>query len=202
MLQKRKTGNGTRGIVVGSGPSARGFAPPDGVTIIAVNGAIEWLPRADYFFTLDPGADNLRRLHNPVPDIHYCAAVPEGTVLPAHVKRLVRVSDRGREPVSHGSPEWWLWRWSAVTGLSERPGYIHSGNSAYGALGLAYHLRFTEVALVGVDGTDDPRVEGGMPRNLSHLPLLFASALHQINVVSCGELTGIPQQPLEDWLNG
>lgn len=202
MLQKRNAGNGPRAIVVGSGPSARGFEPPDGVTIIAVNGAIEWLSRADYFFTLDPSPANLHRLRNPAPGVRYNAAVPENIVLPPYVDRFKRISTRGREPLHHGSPEWWLWRWSAAKGLSERPDSIHSGNSAYGALGLAYHLGFTDVALVGVDGTNDPRIEGGMPCNLSHLPLLFASALHQINVVSCGHLTGIPQQLLEDWLNG
>lgn len=202
MLQKRNTGKDARAIIVGSGPSARGFEPPDGVTIIAVNGAIEWLSRADYFFTLDPSFANLHRLRNPVPGVRYCAAAPENIVLPPHVDRFQRISARGREPVRHGSPEWWLWRWSAVKGLSERSDCIHSGNSAYGALGLAYHLGFTDVALVGVDGTSEHRIEGGHPYNLSHLSLLFASALHQINVVSCGRLTGIPQLSLEDWLNG
>lgn len=202
MHHKKRTGNGNRAIIVGSGPSARGFEPPDGVTIIAVNGAIEWLSRADYFFTLDPSAANLCRLRNPVPGVHYCAAIPKNIPLPAHIERLVRVSERGREPGCRGSPQWWLWRWSAMMTLSELSGHIHSGNSAWGALGLAYHFGFTDVALVGVDGTDDPRIEGGHPRNLSHLPLLFASALHQINVVSCGCLTGVPQRTLEDWLNG
>jgi len=202
MLKKINHGNSHRAVIVGSGPSARGFEPPNEVTIIAVNGAIDWLTRADYFFTLDPSSANLHRMHNPLPGVRYTAAVPESIVLPPHVDRFERISKRGREPIRHNSPEWWLWRWSAVKGLSDRPGYIHSGNSAYGALGLAYHLGFTKIALVGVDGSSDPRIEGGHPHNLSHLPLLFASALNQINVVSCGFLPGLQQQSLEDWLNG
>ena len=201
MLLKINHDKGHRAVIVGSGPSARGFEPPDDVAIIAVNGAIDWLARADYFFTLDPSPSNIYRLHNPLAGVHYSAAVPESIVLPPHVARYERISTRGNEPVHHNSPEWWLWRWSAVKGLSDRPGHIHSGNSAYGALGLAYHLGFTNIALVGVDGTNDPRVEGGHPDNLSHLPLLFASVLNQINVVSCGFLTGLMQQSLEDWLN-
>lgn len=201
MLQKRNSGNDIRAIIVGSGPSARGFNPPDDVVILAVNGAIEWLPRADFFFTLDFSPANCRRLLNPRQGVCYFAAVPEHAELPAHVESLVRVSARGKEPAHVGSPEWWFWRWSAVAGLSEKTGYIHSGNSAYGALGLAYHLGFNDVALVGVDGTDESRIEGGSPQNLTHLPLLFASALNQINVISCGRLGGIPQQSLEDWLN-
>lgn len=111
-----------------------------------------------------------------------------------------RIGRRGPQPYPRGGPEWWLWRWSAVKTLAKHPGKINSGNSAWGALGLAYHLGFTDVALVGVDGTTEERVEGGCSNNLSHLPLLFASALPQINVVSCGQLTGIPQASFKDWI--
>lgn len=182
-----------------SGPSAKGFVPPDNVTVIAVNGAIEWLSRADYFFTLDPSPENRHRLKHRRSGVTYCAAGPIGQM--PDVRRFERIARRGLEPKEHGSPAWWLWRWSAVTGLSEMKGQIHTGNSAYGALGLAWHLGFTDVALKGVDATDAARIEGGQPGNLSHLPLLFASALPQIRVVSCGRLTGIPQINFEDWLN-
>lgn len=200
MLSTRKTEHCARAIIVGSGPSARGFEPPDNVTVIAVNGAIDRLSCADYFFTLDPSQVNLKRMQNRRKGVKYCAA---GLSEPIRgVKRYERIARRGVEPVDKNSPEWWLWRWSGVPGLSTKKTQIHTGNSAYGALGLALHLGFTDVALVGVDATTEERIEGGLPNNLSHLPLLFASALHQINVVSCGHLTGIPQQSLEDWLNG
>lgn len=49
-----------RAVIVASGPSAAGFVPPDDVTVIAVNGAISWLERADYWFSLDASAANQR----------------------------------------------------------------------------------------------------------------------------------------------
>lgn len=191
-----RRGAGRRAVIVASGPSAAGFIPPDGVTVIAVNGVIDWISRADYFFTLDPSAANKERLSRRRRGTTYCAA---GIYLPGVVS-YERISRRGREPQPSGGPAWWLWRWSAVRTLATHPGKIHSGNSAWGALGLAYHLGFTDVALVGVDGTAEERVEGGRSNNLSHLPLLFASALNQMNVVSCGQLTGIPQKSFKDWI--
>lgn len=198
MLPKNETGNRYRAVIVGDGPTALGFTPPDDVTIIAVNGAVEWLSRADYFFTLDPSPTNLSRMLNRRKGVKYCAAGLDGPM--RGVKRYERISLRADEPTDIESPEWWLWRWSAVCGLSEKKTQIHSGNSAYGALGLAYHLGFSDVALVGVDATSERRIGGGLPNNLSHLPLLFASALPQINVVSCGAMEGVPQMLFDEWL--
>lgn len=165
--------------------------------MIAVNGAIEWLSRADYFFTLDPSPANLNRIQHRRKGVKYCAA---GLATPVQgVTHFQRIAWRGEEPAETASPEWWLWRWSAVPGLAEKKSQIHSGNSAYGALGLAYHLGVTEVALVGVDASREKGICGGWPNNLSHLPGLFASARPQINVVSCGAMGGIPQMTFEEW---
>lgn len=62
MFPKNKFRGSDRVIIVGSGPSAANFVAPRGVPIIAVNGAIDWLNRASYFFTLDPSPDNMRRV--------------------------------------------------------------------------------------------------------------------------------------------
>lgn len=191
-------------VIVASGPSAEGFVPPDDVIVIAVNGAIDWLPRADAWFTLDPSMANMVRMHGrPKPGVAYAAAVPESVPLPDHVQRLRRIASNAPVPVDPQTPEEWFDRWSCVPGLSEERGAIHTGNSAYGALGWAYHMGVRRAALVGVDATDEPRIEGGRPNNLSHLPLLFASALGQIDVVSCGRMGGIPQMTVEEgmaWL--
>ena len=192
-----------RAVIVASGPSAAGFVPPAGVVVIAVNGAIDWLQRADYWFTLDPSAANRRRWRNPRAGVQYCAAVESGYPLPPHVRRYERACSADSFPYEPKSPEGWLRRWRAVPGLCEKPGRIHTGNSAWGALGLARHLGMTRVALVGVDATQQLRVEGGTPNNLSHLPLLFASALPQIALVSCGQLDSVPQMSIEEgmaWL--
>lgn len=155
---------------------------------IAVNGAIDWLDHADYFFTLDLSPENITRCLNQKPGTIYCAAVDEHKNAPPKVVKYIRVSHRGPEPKRKKSPAWWLWRWSGVPGLQTRPGYISTGNSAYGALNLAYHMGAYKIALFGVDGSEDERCEGGYSRNLSHLPLLFGSAAHQVNAVNCGQL--------------
>jgi hypothetical protein len=191
----------TKCIVVGDGPSAAGFVPPDGVPVIAVKRAIDGLSRADYWFSLDPNAASLERMQNQRPGVVYYCACDSTDPLPEGVVRLLRVSGRkAREPRPRGTPDWWLWRWSAVSGLSDKPGRIHSGNSAWGALGLAYQLGFRDVLLVGVDGTQAERVSGGRPNNLSHLPALFRSALGQVRLHSVGHLRGIPRTTLADWL--
>lgn len=191
-------------VIVGSGPSAKGFCPPEDVTVIAVNGAIEWLTRADYWFTLDPSPRNLRRMAEPVQGVHYHVALPASQIACnarkfADITFYERISYCGPEPRSRFTPEWWFWRWGCVPGLSEKQGKIHSGNSAYGAAGMAYLMGVKKVALVGVDGTDEERLEGGHSANLSHLSLLFSSARTQLDIVSCGKLRGIPHYPFTQW---
>src|SRR5690554_412584 len=151
-----------RVVIVASGQSAKGFVPPDNVTVIAVNGAIDWISRADYWFSLDPSPVNMSRALNPKPNVKYHMAVDSNRSLPGHVVRWVRYSERGDEP-ERNTIDWWLWRWSAVKTLCESRPIIHTGNSAWGALGLAYHLGAKKVALVGVDADINPRIEGGVP---------------------------------------
>lgn len=52
-------------LIVASGSSAKGFVPPDDITVIAVNGVIDWISRCDYWFTLDHSPVNMERMHNP-----------------------------------------------------------------------------------------------------------------------------------------
>lgn len=167
-----------RVAIVASGPSARGFKAPPGVTVIAVNGAIEWVDRADYWFTLDPGARNRSRMHNQRPGVTYLAAVPDefgtpearypGMKLPAPpgVRYLRRVAGPG---ILGSMPR-----------LSRDAGQIHTGNSGYGALGVAYLFRAKRIALFGIDASRAHRIEGGRPSRLDHLPPLFASARPQL----------------------
>lgn len=157
-------------FIVASGPSAEGFVPPVGMPVIAVNGVIDWIRRADYWITIDGSSKNLRHLIRRRPETWYFAALPEKYALPAHVTRLRRDSS-GCQP-----------------GLSTMPYTINSGNSAFAALGLAYHLGVKRVALIGVDGTTERRVEGGYSGQLNHLPELFESAIGQISMVNCGKL--------------
>lgn len=180
-------------IIVGSGQSALGFIPPRGLKTIAVNGAIDWLCDPDYFFTLDPTKENINRIRSRRHDVQYHAAVPDSVKLPDYVTRYIRVARRDYPEPQIKTPSWWAWRLSAVYGLNKNPMCINTGNSAYGALNLAYHLGAKKVMIIGVDCDNCERIEGGYSGNLSHVPQLFASALSQIEIVSCGKLNTVPQ---------
>lgn len=173
-----------RVVVVGSGPSLRDIAPNEilrcGAVVIAVNGAIDWLGAADYWFTLDPSQVNVVRMRNPVEGCQYMACGPNHARFPSHVKRLNRVTGE-------------LWgRARAPGGLSEDQTCINTGNSGFGGLGLAYHMRARKVALLGVDGRQERRVDGGMPRSLSHLHDLFESAAGQLQASGVTVVNGSP----------
>ncbi len=173
-----------RVAVVGSGPSLRDIAPNEivrcGATVIAVNGAIDWLGSAHYWFTLDPSQVNMVRMRNPVEGCQYVACGPGHIRFPMWVKRLSRIT----------GDQWGKAR--APGGLSEDPAAINTGNSGFGALNLAYHMRPKKVALLGVDGRQVRRIDGGMPRTLAHLPELFASAAPQLRAAGVQVANGSP----------
>lgn len=193
-------------VIVASGPSAAGFVAPSGCMVIAVNGAIDWLRGATHWFTLDPSDANRRRWSQPKSGVRYCAAVDAQEILPEHVDRYLRVPGKRPEPRQKYSPEWWLWRWSGALGMNRCVGQINTGNSAWGALQLARKLGAKRAILVGVDASSEPRVEGGEPNNLSHLPLLFESGLETpgFEFVNCGAMRSrVPKMTIDEgiqWL--
>jgi hypothetical protein len=173
-------------IVLGTGPSAAGFVAPPGVPVIAVNQALH-IALAHYWFSLDWSAVNRQTLARwrDYPGVQFCVADIPGAdhwQTDAPVKRFERVSYQGEEPADKESAGWWLWRWSAVLGIPSNPGVIHSGNSAWGAVQLAYYLGYRRVLLVGVDGSQEEKITGRRPNNLSHLDILFKSALDVMEI--------------------
>lgn len=176
-------------IIVASGPSAKDFSPPPDIPVIVVNGVIDWIDRADYWFTLDPSAINMERMKRQRRGTYYYCACPGTYRLPENVFHLHRLTGVG--PLQ------------ACYGLTDQPNCVNTGNSAYGALGLARHMKAEKVFLIGVDATTEERCEGGFSRDLSHLPLLFDSALGQrIKLASASNLSHrIPQMTIEDGLN-
>lgn len=172
-------------VVVGSGPSLRDIAPNEitrcGATVIAVNGAIDWLGAADYWFTLDLSQINMVRAQNQVEGCQYVVVEPKYRTRLRDITVLRRiVGDK-------------LGKARAPGGLSEDPGAINTGNSGFGALGLAYHMRPGKIAILGVDGKQERRVDGGMPRSLEHLPELFATAVPQLEAAGIGVVNGSPE---------
>lgn len=148
-----------RVIIVCSGLSAKGFTPPEGVAVIAVNGAIDWLERADYFFTLDPSAVNIARINKKRSGVKYYAAFNKPIPGAITLKRIE-------------SPRMGGGRYDGVAGLASDLGEVNTGNSAYGALNLAVHMGAEKIVFIGLDGGGS-RVEGGRSCCLEHLPRLF-----------------------------
>lgn len=188
------TGTAHRVLIVAGGPSARpliDYRPPPSVHVIAVNGAADWLPRFDTWVTVDPSAANRLRMRNPRPaPVRYFACVPDDYGQPN-----ARCLDH-RAPPEPGIT--WLRRltgfgpWGARAGLSADPTGLHTGNSAYAALGVAYLLRASRIVLAGVDGSAAARVDGGHPGDLSHLPALFASAVGELARAGCKVVNACP----------
>lgn len=173
-----------RVIVVGSAPSLLEVDPSDitdsGATVIAINGAIKWLKKADYWFTLDPARSMLAIMQNQVAGCHYVACGGVGFKAPQGVTQLVR---------NEGTNFGWC---RAVKGLSEDSGSINTGNSGYGGLGLAYHLKPKKILLLGIDASNAQQVDGEYPGKdkLSHLPELFATAVEQLDAAGIEVVAG------------
>lgn len=156
-------------LIVADGPSAaclRTEAVPQEVYVLAVNNAVIWLPRVNAYMTAAPNVRQRLNMRNRRMGVRYFAAVP-----PAYGSSFAE-GDMAlpREPnVSF---------LTAVErhGLETDPEKCAAGNSCFAALNLAAaHMQAERVAIVGLDGDDRPRVSGGKPGDLSHLPDLFAS---------------------------
>lgn len=170
-----------RVAIVGTGPSMAGASLrfPPSVSVIAVNAAVELLEEPPTFwFTLDTSPSNRLFMRNQLPGTIYYAAVYDnfGTpeILPKYnqdppepnVTYLRRIVGKGKN--------------FSTPGLSEDPTGIHVGNSGYGALGLAYLMGATRIALFGIDGHGKYAKRPGRPRRVDHLAWLFATAVQQI----------------------
>lgn len=167
-------------LIVGSGPSAKDIVPlfpklDPSVAVIAVNQAVSYVPRCNYFFTLDPSPKNRDLMRHPRRGVTYYVAVP-----PDYGETTARIKDH-RDPPEPGIR--YLRRvtgsgpYSAAYGLSDDPASINTGNSMWGALQLAVHMKATRIGLIGLDGKGGYAWESGKPNSLEHLPGLFNSAV-------------------------
>lgn len=190
-------------VIVGTGPSLKTidkstikdilypFIQCDSNKVIAVNGALDYLNKSCItdFFTLDPSKSNLIRMRD-CPnyiDIHFAKDYAKRVTMPSYIKTYERISSQCSpmylNRIEGSGPEYWLRRLRCKTGLAEDPKKIHTGNSLYGALGLAYHWRPKKILILGLDANKEPRVSGEGPclTSLEHLPLLFSTSLTQLN---------------------
>lgn len=179
-------------LIVGTGPSiALRTVTLKADIIIAVNQA-SLIPdiKPDLWFTLDLSERNLE-LIDEYTNIHskckFIVACELRTKLPRHVYRVQRISNKYEHATSSFE------RWSCVPTLSEDCSKVHTGNSMWGALQIAYHLKPQKIAMLGLDGSRLPSVMSGHnPRDLSHLPKLFESSVEQLNRNNIQVVNGSP----------
>lgn len=192
----RVTAHARKVIIVACGPSLRQIQLSrlleddlKDAYVIAVNRAHDWLPQMDAFFTLDPNEWFHEMAFNRMrPNVTYYVGVPED-----YGQMDARMYTH-RVPVARGPI--YLHR---VTGggfmrskrrLCTKTDSIHTGNSAYGALGIAFHLCRAhpelyvqkKILFLGLDGTRQKYAYGdqGPLGSLSHLPMLFQSTRKQL----------------------
>jgi hypothetical protein len=178
-------------VIVASGPSVNNIdmhmvRHMHGKYIIAVNGAGKHVSFADAWFTLDPWGLTGDQLPAPAFGGKLFAAVPEdfGTVgarCVAHraiprskITYLHRLISHNYSNISSES--------SYKLGLSEDTSCINTGNSGFGALNLAYHMRPVNIFLLGVDGGIGyfySKTERNRP--LTYINTLFGSTLPQLS---------------------
>jgi hypothetical protein len=188
-------------LIVASGPSLRNFDLQKlinfrfrNIHVIAINRSIDWLPRVDSFFSLDPNTWLYTKLKHDglrIGTTYYLGA-PSDYGMPG-----ARIVDHRVTPISgvvylqrflgHGP-------FSAKKGLSTDKSGVNTGNSCYGALGLAFHMNPSRIAVLGLDGTQEPYADGsGAPvSSLSHLPALFASAVRTLQNRRIQVINGSP----------
>ena len=192
-------GAAERVLIVCTGPSmtpdllpAVRAAQAAGVYVIAVNAGIVALPSPTAWFTLDPNLRCQAFMHAPRRGVRFYAAVPADFGTPAAALPQHRTPPRAHmiylERCTGAGP------FGARAGLAEDVGAIHTGNSGYGALGLAYHLRPARVGILGLDATDRPyAIAPGRPaKSLEHLPWLFGTAAPQLRAAGIEVLLGSP----------
>ena len=180
-----------KALIVASGPSAKEvdfwkLSVPKDVTVISVNGTLPFLPCATHWFSLDLSSENKQVMweHRLKKIRFYAGAFEDYIRTEGWVTFLKRRLGTGPR--------------NACYGLSEDPEWVATGNSAYGALGLAYLMRAKKVALIGVDGTQRYWYGLGGPSGLlGHLKELFASSSEQLRERGVEVLNGSPYSVVE-----
>ena len=180
-------------IIVASGPSVKQIELNrlrnlKNTFIIAVNGSGDFVPFADAWFTLDPwGLDGPQlpknfsgRLYAAVPQDFGTkfARIEQYRKIPkADITYLHRLISHNYTNITSET--------AYVEGLSEDNGCISTGNSGYGALNVAYHMRPFNIFLLGLDGDLGYWYSSTKSnRPLTYLPKMMDSAKSQLDNAS------------------
>lgn len=203
-------------IIICSGPSLTGFnfnLLKDLGYIITVNDSGNYIPFADLWFTLDPWGLNGKQLPCNFKGQHY-AAVPDDYATNEAKCMTHRTVPRNVMKFLHRIPfhtasnytnnDYLTW------GLNCDPSCINTGNSGYGALNLAFHMKPKRIVFFGLDASQGYFFDiSKTTRSLDHLPLIFKSTLQQlkdnnievINASPNSRITCFPRYTIDDALN-
>lgn len=176
-----------RVVIIGSGPSMANV-PIDtidrlcdeGIHVIAVNGAIRFLNKTTSWFTLDPDERLIGLMKRQRHGTEYYAAVPKDygslNAKVAYHRRTIIEGIHYLHRLTGGGPM------KSKEKLSDNPYEIHTGNSAWGALGLAYLMEPKKIIMLGVDGTNKryAYIRQYPKMNFQHLPWLFSTCVEQL----------------------
>lgn len=201
-----------RVLIVGGGESLIGFDINQlkdfkGV-IITVNNVVYHLPRAEYWITVDPmqGAKPQKALLHRVKGVYYYCAYPDIRKTPWHndyykavagVHYLERIvpTDPVMEEIGDFS-------------LQEDKNKITTGDSCYGALGLAYHMGAKEVIMLGADAygyghwydRTDPYNRHWLDKfkdYLKNIPLIYEQSVPQWEKRGATVVNGSPESKID-----
>lgn len=198
------TANPETVIIVCSGPSLQNFNFENlrgKGYIIAVNDAGRFIPSADAWFTLDPWGLTTTQipkgfngeLFAAVPDDYGMADarnLEHRVTANPNVNYLHRISFH-TDPNTESAD---FLRW----GLSMDPSCIHTGNSGYGALNIAYHMRPKRIAFFGLDASNGYFYnQKKVTRPLNHLPAIFKSTVTQLREANIEVINASPDSKVD-----
>lgn len=175
-------------IILGSGESLIDFNFSllyniNDAFIITVNDSGNFLPLANAWFTLDPWGLATTQIPNKFMGKLF-AAVPSDFGTPT--AKSYHHRQMPNRDISY------LKR-ILKPGLSDVPDTIHTGNSGYGAFGLAYHMNPECILLLGIDASTGYFYRGKkLNRDLSHLPKLFQDTIPQLRDKMITVINGSP----------
>ena len=191
-------------IIIGGGESLKGFdftrLNDFPGAIISMNRVIDFLPRSDYWITIDMGADWWLSQLNKNPRCYYFAGIP-----------AEKLEYHKNAPV-HG-----LLR---VPYFAVNKNEISGGNSGYAALNLAYHFEAKQILMLGLDcygkghwhPDDGILFEDGNPKcvkAVQNIPNLFSRSVEKFSEKSITVINGsiaslitcFPKLSIEDGLH-
>jgi len=205
-------------IIIGGGESLIGFDFEqlndfDGA-IITVNNVIFHLPRADYWITVDPmdkEGNPQRGMREQFEGTYYYCAFPDLERRPWHNKFYKMVENvHYLERIVPGNNE-------SNYGMNQKDGYelqedkrkITTGDSIYGALGLAYHFGAKKIVMLGVDGygyghwydKNSPYNAHGIKdfenKYLNNIPRIYRQSVQQFNNRGCEVINGSQESKVD-----